>query len=167
MPKVRALYFDEPNALDLDVPVIAVDFSIVSWAREGPEPHQRQTNDALKIPSFTAGFRTSSGWFLFVVLQSRRKCGNKRFGAREEQGASAVRMSPWIRNWELNSATLELMPASAMAFSSKLMGWPSASRCNETSPNYGTKFGGCGAVREIPYPARLHADEGFCVVQMQ
>lgn len=29
MPKVRALYFDEPNALDLDVPVIAVDSSII------------------------------------------------------------------------------------------------------------------------------------------
>ena len=40
----------------------------LSWARVGPEPHQRQTNGALKIPSFTAGFRTSSGWFLIVVL---------------------------------------------------------------------------------------------------
>lgn len=30
MPKVRALYFDEPNALDLDVPVIAVDSSIIN-----------------------------------------------------------------------------------------------------------------------------------------
>lgn len=30
MPKVRALYADEPNALDLDVPVIAVDSTIIN-----------------------------------------------------------------------------------------------------------------------------------------
>lgn len=29
MPKVRALYFDKANALDLDVPVVAVDCSII------------------------------------------------------------------------------------------------------------------------------------------